>query len=54
VFKGSIQNRTVFEDAELAGKPVYEITSSAATEAWKDYASIGREILKGWDKHESR
>jgi len=50
VFKGAIQTRTIFEDAELEGVPVYALKGTVAQDAWSDYEAIGREIWKEWGK----
>jgi len=50
VFKGAIQTRTIFEDAELEGVPVYALKGTVARDAWSDYEAIGREIWKEWGK----
>ena len=53
LFKGSIQNRTIYQDAELEGLPVNLMRGEAAIAAWSDYQAIGKEIdklLKGHGK----
>lgn len=52
LFKGSIQNRTIYQDAELEGVPVSLMRGEAAIAAWSDYQTIGKEIdkLKGRGK----
>jgi chromosome partitioning protein len=46
LFKGAIQNRTIYQDAELEGVPVNLMRSEAAVAAWSDYQTIGKEIDK--------
>jgi len=46
LFKGSIQNRTIYQDAELEGLPVSLMRGEAAVAAWSDYQAIGKEIDK--------
>lgn len=53
LFKGSIQNRTIYQDAELEGIPVNLMRGEAAVAAWADYQMVGKEIdklLKGRGK----
>jgi chromosome partitioning protein len=46
VFKGMVRRRVAFQKAALAGVPVYEAHDARAAEAWDDYLTIGREIIK--------
>jgi chromosome partitioning protein len=53
LFKGSVQNRTIYQDAELEGVPVNLMRGEVAKSAWLDYQEIGKEIdklLKGHGK----
>jgi chromosome partitioning protein len=46
VFKGMIRRRIAFQKAALAGVTVYDAADPRAAEAWHDYQTIGREIIK--------
>jgi chromosome partitioning protein len=46
VFKGMVRRRIAFQKAALAGVPVYEANDQRASDAWNDYLTIGREIIK--------
>lgn len=47
LFKGWIQRRTIYQDAELEGVPVCAMKGATAIAAWKDYEAIGKEIMRG-------
>ncbi|BAZ03259.1 chromosome partitioning protein, ParA family (plasmid) [Tolypothrix tenuis PCC 7101] len=46
VFKGSIRDAVAFQKAALAGVPVNKVGDQRAKIAWRDYQSIGIEVMK--------
>ncbi|MBD2211221.1 ParA family protein [Nostoc linckia FACHB-104] len=46
VFKGSIRDAVAFQKAALAGVPVNKVGDQRAKMAWRDYQSIGLEVMK--------
>lgn len=46
VFKGEVHRLVAFQKASLAGVPVYGVSDPRAEQAWADYVSIGKEILR--------
>ena len=44
-FTGSIRDAVAFQKAALAGVPVNKVSDSRAKMAWKDYQTVGKEIL---------
>lgn len=46
LFKGSIRDAVAFQKAALAGVPVNKISDPRAKIAWRDYQSIGQEVMK--------
>ncbi|MUG92751.1 AAA family ATPase [Scytonema sp. UIC 10036] len=46
VFKGSIRDAVAFQKAALAGVPVNKVSDSRAKIAWRDYQSVGQEVMK--------
>ncbi len=47
VFESQIRRLAAFQKAALAGVPVSEVPDPRAKEGWKDYCSIGEEVLRG-------
>jgi chromosome partitioning protein len=45
VYKSMIRRFSAFQKAALLGVPVYDVSDPKAAVAWKDYQSIGKEIL---------
>jgi chromosome partitioning protein len=48
VFSAGIKDRAVYQDAALEGLPVGDLRGDAASAAWNDYQTLGKEIWKGW------
>jgi chromosome partitioning protein len=46
VFTGCIRDAVAFQKAALAGVPVNKVNDARGKMAWKDYQTIGKEILK--------
>ncbi|MBD2245212.1 ParA family protein [Nostoc sp. FACHB-888] len=46
LFKGSVRDAVAFQKAALAGVPVNKIPDPRAKIAWRDYQSIGQEVIK--------
>ncbi|MEA5574647.1 ParA family protein [Calothrix sp. UHCC 0171] len=46
VFQGSIRDAVAFQKAALAGISVDKVTDARAKIAWRDYQTVGKEILK--------
>jgi chromosome partitioning protein len=46
VFKGEVHRLVAFQKASLGGVPVYDVSDPRARQAWDDYESIGKEILR--------
>ncbi|MBW4480031.1 MAG: ParA family protein [Tolypothrix brevis GSE-NOS-MK-07-07A] len=46
LFKVSIRDAVAFQKAALAGVPVNKVSDARAKIAWKDYQSIGIEVMK--------
>ncbi|AFY71892.1 plasmid segregation oscillating ATPase ParF (plasmid) [Thalassoporum mexicanum PCC 7367] len=47
VFAGEIRRMAVYQKAELAGALVNKVSDRRANMAWRDYQSIGSEIIDG-------
>lgn len=45
MFKQGIRRFAAYEKAALEGRPVYEVSDANAKIAWREYETIGREIL---------
>lgn len=45
LFNASIRRLAAFQKAALQGVPVYEVSDTRAKEGWKDYQSVGKELL---------
>jgi chromosome partitioning protein len=45
LFKHGIRRFAAYEKAALEGKPVYEVSDTNAKIAWREYDTIGQEIL---------
>jgi chromosome partitioning protein len=45
LFKHGIRRFAAYEKAALEGKPVYEVSDTNAKIAWREYHTIGQEIL---------
>ena len=50
LLKASVQNRTIYQDAELEGVAVDQLRGEAAAAAWEDYQAVGREMTRGRGK----
>ena len=46
LFKTGIRRFVAYQKAALAGVPVYKADDPRAEEAWSDYLSVGKEILR--------
>jgi chromosome partitioning protein len=46
LFKGNIRDAVAFQKAALAGVPVSKVSDQRAKIAWRDYQSIGQEVMK--------
>ena len=46
LFKGSIRDAVAFQKAALTGVPVNLVADQRAKMAWRDYQSIGQEVIK--------
>ena len=46
LFKAQISRLAAFQKSALEGVPVYDIKDARAQQAWKDYESLGKEVLK--------
>lgn len=46
LFKVQISRLAAFQKSALEGIPVYAIKDARAQQAWKDYESLGKEVLK--------
>jgi chromosome partitioning protein len=46
LFKGNVRDAVAFQKAALAGVPVNKVSDQRAKIAWKDYQSIGIEVMK--------
>ena len=46
LFKTAIRRFVAYQKAALAGVPVYKAHDPRAEEAWSDYLSVGKEILR--------
>ena len=46
IFKTGIRRFVAYQKAALAGVPVYKAHDPRAEEAWSDYLSVGKEILR--------
>jgi chromosome partitioning protein len=46
MFRGEVRRRIAFQKAVIAGVPVYDLSDHRAMQAWSDYESVGREIIK--------
>ena len=46
LFKTAIRRFVAYQKAALAGVPVYKADDPRAEEAWSDYLSVGKEILR--------
>jgi chromosome partitioning protein len=46
LFKNEIRRRIAFQKAVVQGVPVYEVDDGRAGEAWADYKSVGREVIR--------
>lgn len=45
LFKHGIRRFAAYEKAALEGKPVYEVSDTNAKIAWREYETVGQEIL---------
>jgi chromosome partitioning protein len=45
LFKASVRRLVAFQKAALTGVPVYEVADPRAEQGWKDYQSVGKELL---------
>ncbi|MDJ0590155.1 MAG: ParA family protein [Pleurocapsa sp. MO_226.B13] len=48
LFKQDIRAAIAFKRAALLGQPVYEVKDKRAKQVWKDYVSVGEEILRDY------
>jgi chromosome partitioning protein len=46
VFKSQVKRLVVFQKAALEGVPVYNVKDPKAMTAWRDYRSVGEEIIE--------
>ncbi|MCY7286644.1 MAG: ParA family protein [Cyanobacteria bacterium CAN_BIN43] len=46
LFKVQISRLAAFQKSALEGIPVYAVKDARAQQAWKDYESLGKEVLK--------
>lgn len=46
LFKGTVREAVAFQKAALTGVPVNKISDPRAKIAWRDYQSIGQEVIK--------
>jgi len=46
LFKTGIRRFVAYQKAALAGVPVYKAADPRDEEAWSDYLSVGKEILR--------
>jgi chromosome partitioning protein len=46
VFKNEVHRLVAFQKAALAGVPVFKVPGARAAQAWQDYMSVGKEILR--------
>lgn len=46
LFQGNIRDAVAFQKAALAGVPVNKVADPRAKMAWRDYQSIGQEVMK--------
>jgi chromosome partitioning protein len=46
LFKTQISRLAAFQKSALEGVPVYAVKDARAQQAWKDYESLGKEVLK--------
>lgn len=47
LFEGQVRRLAAFQKAALAGVPVNAVPDPRAKEGWKDYSSIGAEVIRG-------
>jgi len=47
VFAGLVQRWAAYQKAALAGVPVAQVADRNALKAWKEYQTIGQEVLRG-------
>ena len=47
LFAQSVKRLTAFQRASLLGVPVYDVKDKYASEAWGEYAAVGKEMLDG-------
>jgi chromosome partitioning protein len=47
LFEGQVRRLAAFQKAALAGVPVNAVPDPRAKEGWKDYSSIGEEVIRG-------
>jgi chromosome partitioning protein len=45
LFEGQVRRLAAFQKAALAGVPVHAVPDPRAKEGWKDYSSIGEEVI---------
>ncbi len=45
MFASGIRRYVAFQKAALAGVPVYDVRDPRASEGWKDYLAVGKEIV---------
>lgn len=45
LFKTSIRRLVAFQKAALLGVPVYDVADPRAKEGWKDYQTVGKELV---------
>lgn len=45
LFRAEVRRREAFQEASLAGVPVYDVKKPRAIQGWEDYERTGREVI---------